>query len=220
MVVSRPRRSGKLAASFRLLMNLPMSLRRAATGSRAGAFPLRLVAAAAIVAAVFAQATLPLRAQTLGELAQKEQERRKGVKAAGKVYSNKDLPKPPEPTPPAGADTVPPAATAPDAKTDAPKPEPKEEKDEAWWHARMMQAREAQRRGEAFAEALQSRINALSADAVNRDDPYQRAKAADDRQKAVAELGRVTSEIEQAKKEIVAIEEEARQGNVPPGWIR
>jgi hypothetical protein len=201
-------------------MNLSMTSRRAATGPGAGAFPLRLVAAAAIAAAVFAQATLPLRAQTLGELAQKEQERRKSVKVAGKVYSNKDLPKPPEPAAPSGPAALPPATPVPEAKADGPKPEPKDEKDEAWWRARMTQAREAQRRGEAFAEALQSRINALSTDAVNRDDPYQRAKAAEDRQKAVSELGRVTSEIDQAKKEIVAIEEEARQGGVPPGWIR
>ena len=73
---------------------------------------------------------------------------------------------------------------------------------------------------EAFAEALQSRINALSTDVVNRDDPYQRAKLAEDRQKAVAELSRVTAEIEQAKKELAAIDEEARQAGVPPGWLR
>ena len=84
----------------------------------------------------------------------------------------------------------------------------------------MSQAREAQRRSEAFAEALQSRINGLTTDVVNRDDPYQRAKLADDRQKAVAELQRVTGEIDQAKKDIADIEEEARKANVPPGWIR
>ena len=30
----------------------------------------------------------------------------------------------------------------------------------------------------------------------------------------------LTGEIEQAKKDIVDIEEEARKGGVPPGWIR
>ncbi len=188
---------------------------------------LRPIAAGALAAALAAGAGLPLRAQapTLGELAQKEQERRKTLKGSGKVYSNRDLPKPPESAPPAAG--TPPPATSPapekaDAKSappEAQKPEG-DEKNEAWWRGRMMQTQEAQRRGEAFAEALQSRINALSADAVNRDDPYQRAKAAEDRQKAVAELGRVTAEIAQAKKEIVSIEEEARQAGVPPGWIR
>jgi hypothetical protein len=180
-------------------------------------------AAGTIAVLLLVQATVPLAAaQSLGELARKEQERRKGVKAAGKVYSNKDLPKPPEPEPaPGAAVPLPPAV---ESKAETPKPEQKgdtsEQKDEAWWRGRMMQAREAQRRGEAFAEALQSRINALSTDAVNRDDPYQRAKAAEDRQKAISELARVTAEIEAARKEIVAIEEEARQGGVPPGWLR
>lgn len=173
-----------------------------------------------------ASGVLVAQAPTLGELAKKEQERRKDLKAAGKVYSNKDLPKAPAAAPATAAPgALPPPTPAPDAaKADAaaakpPAPE-QDEKNEEWWRGRMMQAREAQRRGEAFAEALQSRINALSMDAVNRDDPYQRAKAADDRQKAVAELGRVTSEIEQARKDIVAIEEEARQSGVAPGWIR
>jgi hypothetical protein len=183
---------------------------------------IRPMIAGAIVGILLATAALPLMAQSqpLGELAKKEQERRKTVKAAGKVYSNKDLPKPPDPAPASGAAALPPATTTPDAKADAPKAAAKDEKDEAWWRGRIVQAREAQRRGEAFAEALQSRINALSTDAVNRDDPYQRAKAAEDRQKAVGELGRVTAEIDQAKKEIVAIEEEARQAAVPPGWLR
>lgn len=175
-----------------------------------------------------ASGALGAQAPTLGELAKKEQERRKDLKAAGKVYSNKDLPKAPVSTAPATSapGALPPPTPAPDAAKEAkaaaatPPAAEVDEKNEEWWRGRMMQAREAQRRGEAFAEALQSRINALSIDAVNRDDPYQRAKAADDRQKAVAELGRVTSEIEQARKDIVAIEEEARQSGAPPGWIR
>ena len=202
-------------------MNLSIGGRRAARRLRVILSGLRPVGVAAVAALLVAQATVPVFAQSLGELAKKEQERRKGVKAAGKVYSNKDLPKPPAPEPAAGTAALPPAGAG---KAEAAKPEQKDDKsdqkDEAWWRGRMMQAREAQRRGEAFAEALQSRINALSTDAVNRDDPYQRAKAAEDRQKAVSELGRVTSEIEAAKKEIAAIEEEARQGGVPPGWLR
>jgi hypothetical protein len=155
---------------------------------------------------------------SLVDLAQKEQERRKTLKrTAAKVYSDKDLPKA---GPPAVASTVPttPTVIAPEAKPVEAKPD--DQKDEAWWRARIAQAREAQRRAEAFAEALQSRINALSTDVVNRDDPYQRAKIADDRLKALAELQRVTGEIEQSKKEIADIEEEARRANVPPGWLR
>jgi hypothetical protein len=153
---------------------------------------------------------------SLVELAQMEQARRKTVKGVAKVYTDKDLPKT---TTPAIASAVPtPTVIPPDPKpAEAP---PADQGDEASWRARMAQAREALRRNEAFAAALQSRINALATDMVNRDDPYQRSKISDDRQKALAELQRVTTEIELAKKEIADIEEDARKANVPAGWIR
>ena len=156
---------------------------------------------------------------SLVELAQKEQERRKGLKGAtgSKVYSDKDLPKTGTP---AVASSLPPAAPTPVPDEKPPEAKPPDQKEETAWRTRMAQAREAQRRAEMFAEALQSRINALTTDVVNRDDPYQRAKLADDRQKALAELQRVTGEIDQAKKDIVDIEEEARKAGVPPGWLR
>ena len=74
--------------------------------------------------------------------------------------------------------------------------------------------------GRMFTQALQSRVNALSNDFVGRDDPYQRAKIGEDRQKALAELDRVKADLEGAKKQISDIEEEARTAGVPPGWIR
>jgi hypothetical protein len=155
---------------------------------------------------------------SLVDLAQKEQERKKTLKAApAKVYSDKDLPKPS--TAPAVASAVPPSTPVVAEETPAEPPKPPES-DEAAWRNRMAQAREAQRRGEVFAEALQSRINALTTDVVNRDDPYQRAKLADDRLKALGELQRVQGEIEQAKKDITDIEEAARKAGIPPGWIR
>ena len=156
---------------------------------------------------------------SLVELAQKEQERRKALKGAstGKVYSDKDLPKTGTP---AVASSLPPATPTPIPDEKPPEAKPTDQKDETWWKTRMLQAREAQRRSEMFAEALQSRINGLTTDVVNRDDPYQRARLADDRQKALAELQRVTGEIEQAKKDIVDLEEEARKAGVPPGWLR
>ena len=178
----------------------------------------RLTAAGlAILLCVRAGAVLA-QAPSLVELALKEQERRKTLKGtASKVYSDKDLPKS---GPPVVASAVPPTPAVIPPEPQPAEAKPDDQKDEAWWRARIAQAREAQRRAEAFAEALQSRINALSTDVVNRDDPYQRAKIADDRLKALAELQRVTTEIEQSKKEIADIEEDARKSNVPPGWLR
>ena len=181
------------------------------------------MAAAGLALAICLRSGVALAQQpSLVELAQKEQERKKTLKPVPtKVYTDKDLPK--SSTPPPVASTVPSdaaAAAAAEPKPAEAKAEKKDEKDETYWRNRIAQAREGLRRAEAFAEALQSRINALSADVVNRDDPYQRAKLADDRLKALAELQRVQTEIEQSKKDIAAIEEEARQAGVPAGWLR
>jgi hypothetical protein len=85
---------------------------------------------------------------------------------------------------------------------------------------RMQAARDALQRSQAFAEALQSRINGLTTDFTSRDDPAQRAVVANDRQKALAELERVKNDIVQQTKAIADIQEEARRAGVPPGWLR
>ena len=170
---------------------------------------LGLIAASAV--AVFAQKP------TLAELAKKEEARRKAIKASGKVLSDADVKAAPAPAP-AAAGTAAPTPVAEQKPATPAKQE--DQKDEAWWRQRMQQAQEDLRRNEMFAEALQSRINALTADFVNRDDPFQRAKIGEDRQKALAEMDRVKSDVEKAKKQSADITEEARQAGVPPGWIR
>ena len=176
-------------------------------------------------------------AQTLGDVARAEESRRKTA-PAGKVYTNQSLPNAPPATasgPTASPATAAspseaPAQSAPGAqapstatpgtqpgatsKPDAPK------KDEAYWRKRIQAARDGLARAESFAEALQSRINALSNDFVNRDDPAQRNVIATDRQKALAELDRVKKEIKDFTKAIADIQQEARREGVPPGWVR
>ncbi|HXH05892.1 MAG TPA: hypothetical protein VNI83_04805, partial [Vicinamibacterales bacterium] len=108
----------------------------------------------------------------------------------------------------------------PDAPAaDAPAP-PDPTKTEQYWRERITAARAALERSELFLEALQSRVNALTTDFVNRDDPAQRAVIANDRQRALAEMERVRREIEKLKADIAAIQEEARKAGVPPGWLR
>lgn len=106
------------------------------------------------------------------------------------------------------------AATAADAKTTS------EVKDEKYWRQRIQAERDALARAQSFAEALQSRINALSNDFVNRDDPAQRNVIAGDRQKALTELERVRKEIAQHTQAIADIQQEARRAGVPAGWVR
>jgi hypothetical protein len=171
-------------------------------------------------------------AQSLGEVARDEAARRKAA-PAGKVYTNADLPKAeapaaagtaaaaqsavvPTPAKPGDSATGDTGATAgkPGAKTEPVK------KDEAYWRGRMKAEREAKARAESFAEALQSRINALSTDFVNRDDPAQRNAIAGDRQKALDELARVKKEVAEHTKAIEDLQTEARREGVPAGWLR
>ncbi|MGH9309425.1 MAG: hypothetical protein ACRD1U_08635 [Vicinamibacterales bacterium] len=179
----------------------------------------------ALLVAVASSAPIAAQAPTLGDVARKEQERRKALPAATKVYTNNDLPKSairPEGAPPAAPAAEPSSAIPSEG---AAKPAQSEEKQpeaggEAAWKKRMGDAREELRRNEMFAEALQTRINSLSQDVRSRDDPAQRGRIAGDRKDAIAELARVKQAIESGKKSIADIEEEARKAGVPPGWLR
>ena len=153
---------------------------------------------------------------TLAELALKEQERRKALKGTGRLLTEQDLP---ATTAAPGFPSAAAVAKPGPAREAAPLPA-SEVRDESWWRERIAQARESVRRHDIVAEALQTRINALTSDFARRDDPYQRARIADDRQKAVAELDRVRSEGAMHRKKIAEIEEEARRAGVPPGWLR
>jgi len=193
----------------------------------------RAVALGAVTAAILGGSALTVQAQTptLGEVAKKEADRRKAQPAAGKVYTNKDLPPSAQaPAAPSAAGTgapVDPVAAATAEKPAEPKPEGEakpepagEQKDEAWWKNRMMSTREELRRNEMFAEALQTRINSLSRDYTSRDNPAQRRQIGQERAESLSELNRVKSDVERGKKQIADIEEEARKAGVPPGWLR
>jgi type IV secretory pathway VirB10-like protein len=154
-------------------------------------------------------------AQSLADVARREDARRKQVRKPSRVLTNKDL-KPSEtpslPPPPAEAKAA--------AKTEAAAPaepevtdEEKRQKDEQAWRQRMTDSRQA-------LERSQSKVNALWADFTARDDPAQRGKIQTERQKALAEFDRVKSEIEANKKAVDDLEEEARRAGVPAGWLR
>ena len=193
---------------------------------------MKSVVIAAGAAALLALAVSGAAAQSLGDVAAQEAERRKNIKSSGKVYTNGSVrsdaagsaaPAPASPAPGATAPASPaPAATAP-APGASGQPGPAtvgETRTEAYWKKRVAATREALSRAQTFAEALQTRINVLSADFVNRDDPAQRNTVAADRQKALAELERVKQEIQQHQKALTDIQDEARRANVPAGWAR
>jgi hypothetical protein len=170
----------------------------------------------------------PASAQSLAEVAKKEEDRRETIRVPAKVYTNKDLR-------PAPSGAVVPAADkdkdkdkAKDSDTDAdgkPKTakagDSKEPvKDRAYWSGKLKGLQQTLERDQGYFTALQSRINALTTDAVNRDDPIQRSKLEQDRQKAVAELGRLTKAISDDQKAIADLLEDARTSGVPPAWLR
>jgi hypothetical protein len=181
-------------------------------------------------------------AQSLADLARREEERRKTITTSSKVYSNQTLPPeatrvgsvadaPPLPSPsppPSLPEPVPEPSTSPSGGATADDPTAAGSAEapdgaaptEADWGQRISDAREAGSRARILADALQSRINVLAADFVNRDDPAQRSVVAADRDKALAELARVTEEIEQHQQMVIAIQEEARRAGVPAGWVR
>jgi hypothetical protein len=179
-------------------------------------------------------------AQSLADVAQKESERRQAT-ATGKSYSNRDL-KPTPQAPSDATDRAEPAVTAPadsvvdaasslekadpatdsasDSKSDGADGKKSDVKDEAYWSKRMAELRERLDRDQTFMQALQSRVDALTSDFVNRDDPAQRGQIAGDRQKTLAELDRLRKAIEADKRSIPDLEEEARRSGVPAGWLR
>jgi hypothetical protein len=168
-------------------------------------------------------------AQSLGDIARQEEARRKAVAGAGKVYTNEAL----KPEPPPSPGSVPAAAPAPAAPATTPADGAKPgdpaapgaapggaAKTEAEWKKRIADERDALSRAQTFAEAIQTRINVLSADFVNVDDPAKRDVVAADRTKALAELERLKQEIQTRQKAITSIQDEARKAGVPAGWVR
>ena len=158
----------------------------------------------------------------LGEVARQEEARRKTVKAPSKVYTNDNLKtdvSSPVPAAAAGGSQTSSTPT-PDTSQAAGAPADTQAKGEAYWKQRMADARTALDRAQSFADALQTRINSLTADFTSRDDPAQRAKIGSDRDKALAELDRVQKEVQNGTKAIAAIQEEARRAGVPAGWVR
>jgi hypothetical protein len=171
----------------------------------------------------------PLFAQSLADVAKKEEDRRKTIPVPAKVYTNKDLGAvPPGPPPPvetpvasseaakdAGKDTKDKDSAGKDAKgTDT------AAKDQAYWSGRLKDLRTQVDRDQGYAGAMQTRLNSLDADFVNRDDPVQRAAIDRDRQKTRTELARLTKAVQDGQKAVADLLEEARRAGVPPGWLR
>ena len=182
---------------------------------------------AATLAGPAAQVFAQSQSQPLGDIARKEEERRQAVKEPAKVYTNQDLGTVPAPPAPPPETPKPPSTSAGDASKEAEKDKEKGKetdktatKDQAYWAGRMKQLQEQLDRDQTYADAMQSRVNGLTADFVARDDPAQRTVIENDRRKALAELDRLKQAITTDKKALADLQDEARRTGVPPGWLR
>jgi hypothetical protein len=183
---------------------------------------LRAMCPAVVVFACLGGAVQAVRAQSLGDISRREEERRKEVKQPARAYTNKDLGAPPQNF----ADAARPAAGTPAAAAPATDDKSKDAakdgtvKDQKYWSNRKKELDAKLERDKVLADAMQSRINSLTADFAARSDPAQRAVIERDRQRAVAELTGLEKSIKDDQKALADFDEEARKASVPPGWLR
>ena len=189
------------------------------------------IAAVVVLAALLSPGggLAPVAAQSLADVARKEQERRKAIKEtvqgpheqgsrgrSGGHAARGD---------PGAADGATPAEPGKDATkaepatTDAAKTEPA--KDQAYWSGRAKDLQTQLSRNETFAVALQSRINALSNEYTNQGDGVrQQAIAAEQ-----AEGDRRAEPAQRRKSKTTRrpspiFRKKRAAAGVPPGWLR
>jgi hypothetical protein len=156
---------------------------------------------------------------TFAEAARREALRRQVVPKAVRSLSNADVERVPRDMPRSPPSEAAPAPTASAAPAEQPVTTP-EAHDENWWRARAVHARDALDRDRLLAEALQSRVNAMTTDWSAHDDPAQRQMLWDQRQRAIDELANITQQLAVDQTAIEVMEEEARREGVPAGWLR
>ena len=195
-------------------------------------YDLRMMSRVLMAIVLVAASAGPGLAQSLADVAKAEAARRKSVDAPVKVYTNDDLKSDFTRSAPAPG-SAPAAATTPAEGTAAAKPAAPAPagngaanapagpvRDQAYWSTRLGEARGKLQRSQAFAQALQNRVDMLWTDFVNRGDPVQQRAIEQERNTALAELDRLKKEIDENTKAVSDIEDEARRAGVPSGWLR
>jgi len=187
---------------------------------------------AIVILAAFTGYAAPLHGQTLADLAKKADNQKKAAKGT-KTYTNKDVGDVPPATQvsttgasasgaaaadpsTAGAGTA--AAATP--ATEKPADAASGQKDQAFYADKMKELRGKLDRDQAFYDALQSQINALTTDFVNRDDPAQRSSIEQNRNRAMSQQAQLQKDIAADKKAIEDFQEQARKAGAPAGWLR
>jgi polyhydroxyalkanoate synthesis regulator phasin len=160
-----------------------------------------------------------LLAQSLGEVAEKEKQRRTGKPA--KVYTNEDLPQ-------SSASPKPSSAPVPAAARSAARPAADDSaaraREQAAWRGRAAAARADVARSEARVAQLERQLaelaNPMRYRQQNPQDPYNVLTQDQERVGLQQQLEEARRAVDAAKKALENLEEEARRRGVPPGWLR
>jgi hypothetical protein len=178
---------------------------------------------AAVIGSVVLAGAASVSSQGLADLAKKADDNRKAAKKGTKTYTNADAGNVPAATvlSSSGGSAAPPATGATGATGAAgDQAAAGGGRDEAFYQNRIKELRAQLDRDTVLVSAVQTQINSLTSDFVNRDDPAQRSVIEQDRSRAIAELARLQKQVEADRKAISDFEDEARRANVPPGWLR
>jgi hypothetical protein len=170
-----------------------------------------------VVAGVLVAGVAASSAQSLADVARKEEARRQKVAKPSKVYKDEDVQKYAPVT--SSAQTKASTVTALDANG---KPVGRQAAaeglpaDEAGWRARLQNARDGLDRDKLLLSALeqQARSSGRRTGAAEGEQP------ADDTSARAAEIKRLKAEMDGFRATLANAEEDARKAGVPPGWVR
>jgi hypothetical protein len=164
-------------------------------------------------------------AQSLGEIARQETERRKTILVPATVITEADL----KPAAPLTRSSVPtpaaptlavPLAAIPASSINTPSEGKYVARDASYWLNRMRDLQTQQDRFRLQAAALQNRMDNLTYDFDSTGDRFRRGTIESERQRIRTERDLVWADLAATNKQIFDFEDEARRSNVPPGWLR
>ena len=164
-------------------------------------------------------------AQSLGQLAKQEAERRKTIQTPAKLITDRDL-KPATAVTPSSVPTIlagpsaAPVAATPASSMNTPSEAKYVARAASYWLDRMRELRTKQDRFRLQAAALQKRVDGLTIDFDSTGDRLPRATIESERQRVRTERHLLLADIAATDKQIFDLEQEARRSNVPPGWLR
>jgi hypothetical protein len=170
-----------------------------------------------VVAGVLVAGVAASSAQSLADVARKEEARRQKIAKPSKVYKDEDVQKygPLTASAQAKAATV----TALDANGKPVGQQAAAEglpSDEAGWRARLQNARDGIDRDRLLLSALEQQARS----AARRSGTPEGEQPADDGSARAAEIKRLKTEMDAYRATLANAEEDARKAGVPPGWVR